>query len=419
MDILKSADAGEDLTILKASDIMNPNPITIDVNTPIFEAVKILINRHILRLPVIDKVRLVGILSRRDILQGISQETTESEDIVFITDAAKAFFSAKSPRDLLLVLVERIGSYFEAERCSVISVDEKRGIAVVHTTFENPEIKDLEIDLARYPEIMKVFTTGEPVVIRDAPKDPLMQPVLQWLKDIKSIMVFPIATKDAVHGTLYFRTRTKRELSKKDLKMADMLSTMAADALKAIVREKNLLARYKDSEKKVVIDDLTGLYNRRFFEIRLSEEFGMALRHNMPLACIMFDLDDFKKINDTLGHEEGDRVLWKFASSLKKSVRISDIVARYAGDEFMLLLPMADEEGAVKEAARIKSHIDRLDYGPSIGKLTVSIGVAGFPSPGVNKAEDLVKNADDAMYESKKNGRNRICVFKPSYISTK
>jgi diguanylate cyclase (GGDEF)-like protein len=358
LDILKAVEQGEDLSMLKASGIMTPLPITIDVDTPIYEVIKILISKNVLRLPVTQNGRLVGIIARRDILRGILQETSEAKDITFITDAAKALFSAETPRDVLMVLVERIGSYFDAERCSVISVDEKRNVAIVHTSYENPGMKDLEVDLSRYPEILKAFQTGKPLVLRDASNDPMMKTVLLWLKDIdfKSIMVFPIASRDEVLGTLYFRTRTKKDLSSKDLQVSKILASMAADALKAIVKEKTLLHQYKDSEKKVVIDDLTGLYNRRFFNVRLAEEFGMATRYGTPLSCIMFDLDNFKEINDTLGHDVGDKVLKRFADILKKSVRISDIVARYAGDEFLLLLPMSDAKGAIREAKRIKMY---------------------------------------------------------------
>jgi diguanylate cyclase (GGDEF)-like protein len=223
-------------------------------------------------------------------------------------------------------------------------------------------------------------------------------------------MVFPIISKDEVLGTLYFRTRTKRDFSRKDVKLMEILSEMAADALKTMTKEKRLIDMYKDSEKKVAIDDLTGLYNRRFFDRRLTEEFGISRRHATPLSCIMFDLDDFKGINDTLGHQVGDDVLKRFATALKHSVRISDIVARYAGDEFIMLLPMSDANGAMSEAERIKRVLDKLDYGSGIDKLSVSIGVACYPCPEVKKAEDLVKNADAAMYEAKNSGKNRINI---------
>jgi diguanylate cyclase (GGDEF)-like protein len=413
LDILKALDDGATLALLKASDIMSSNPLTVTIETPIYEVIKILITKHVLRLPVTNNGRLVGIISRRDILRGVLQEMSEAQDIDFISDAAKALFSAKTPRDVLMVLVERIGSYFDAERCSVISVDEKRNVATVHTSYEDPEMKELEIDLSKYPEILRAFQTGEHVLLRDAAKDPMMKTVLRWLKDIdlKSIMVCPISSKDEILGTLYFRTRTKYDLSNKDLQISKILSAMAADALKAIVKEKTLLHQYKDSEKKIAIDDLTGLYNRRFFNVRLSEEFGMSARHATPLACIMFDLDNFKEINDTLGHQAGDNVLKRFASTLKNSVRISDIVARYAGDEFVMLLPMSDTKGALREAERIKQILDDLDYGDGVGKLSVSIGVACYPCPGVKKPEDLIKNADAAMYKAKRTGKNRVSIY--------
>jgi diguanylate cyclase (GGDEF)-like protein len=412
LDILKSATEKTDFSSMKASDIMTETPLMVDIDTPVFDAMRILIGRNIHRLPVTSSGKLVGVLSRRDILRGFLTEAAESDDIMFITEATKALFSAKTHRGLLEVLVAKLGDYFEAERCSVISIDENQESAVVLSTYEDSSINNLEIDLSRYPEILKAFNTGEPVLLDDADKDPMMSSVRHWIKniDLKSIMVFPIISNDEVLGTLYFRTRTKRDFSHKDVKLMEILSEMAADALRAMTREKRLLDLYKDSEKKVVIDDLTGLYNRRFFDVRLSEEFGMSRRHATPLSCIMFDLDNFKQINDTLGHHVGDEVLKRFASILKNSVRISDIVARYAGDEFIMLLPMSDADGALREAERIKQVLDDMDYGDDVGDISVSIGVACYPCPKVKKAEDLVKNADSAMYIAKKSGKNQVVI---------
>jgi len=412
LDILKSATEKTDFRNMKAMDIMSEMPITVEIDTTVFEAIRTIVEHNIHRLPVTKGGKLIGILSRRDILRGFLTEAAESDDIAFITEATKALFSAKTHKDLLRVLVDKLGDYFEAERCSVISINEQDLSALVLSTYEGSARDNIEIDITKYPEILKAFKTGEPVLLDDADKDPMMKPVKKWIRNIKlkSIMVFPVISKDEVLGTLYFRTRTKRDFSHKDVKLMEILSEMAADALRSMSREKHLLDMYKNSEKKVAIDDLTGLYNRRFFDVRMAEEFGMASRHATPLACIMFDIDNFKDVNDRLGHHAGDKVLKTFATTLKKSVRISDIVARYAGDEFVMILPMSDARGAMREAERIKGMLDGLDYGRDVGKISISVGIACYPCPQVKSPEDLVKNADKAMYRSKAGGKGRVSL---------
>lgn len=413
-DLLRAVDGGKDLAATAASEVMTPGPETADEEDTLQEAMKAVV-RACGSVPVTRDGRLTGIISRSDVMRGLFEEEAETEELSFIPDTVKALIAAKSYDDVLRILINRMAGYFEANRCSVVSVEEQKGVATVLSTYEDADLRNLEIELARYPEIVQAYRTKRPVILTDAVNDPLMEPVRQYIEkiDLKSVLVFPIISNDKVLGTLYLRTHTRRQFSGREIRVAEVLAALTADALKAIQRETRLRKLYKDAEKKVVLDDLTSLYNRRFFTVRLAEEFNMSVRHGLPISCIMFDIDYFKRINDTMGHEEGDKVLKKFADCLKKSVRMSDIVARYAGDEFFLLLPMTDEKGALREAERIKGLLDRTQCGPSADGLTVSVGVIGFPCQGVKKPEDMVRNADRAMYEAKKAGRNRIMVYRP------
>lgn len=292
-------------------------------------------------------------------------------------------------------------------------MDETGKSALVLSTFEDPSLTNLSIDLNKYPEIREVCTTGKSVILRNAADSPLLKTARHWLKqiDIKDLIVFPILSRDKVVGTLHLRTQTKRPFTDREIKVAEMLASIAADAIRTISREENLETLYKDYEHKAVIDDLTGLYNRRFLTERLKEEFGLARRHGMPLTCILFDIDNFKDINDKFGHEKGDCVLKILADFLRITIRVSDVIVRYGGEEFLLLLPVTDEEGALREAERIRWALADLDCGLGDKKITVSMGVAALPFPGVKKPEDLIKNADSAMYEGKRSGRNCVIAF--------
>jgi diguanylate cyclase (GGDEF)-like protein len=167
----------------------------------------------------------------------------------------------------------------------------------------------------------------------------------------------------------------------------------------------------------LIYDAKTELYNFRYFTERMEEEFKRADRYNNYLSCIMLDLDRFKKINDTHGHPEGDRVLKGFATILTESARETDFVARYGGEEFAIILPQTDGHSARILAERIRKATEAMPFPLSRGqvRMTVSAGVATFPSNRrIRKASALVKHADDALYRAKQAGRNRTLLEKES-----
>jgi len=159
-------------------------------------------------------------------------------------------------------------------------------------------------------------------------------------------------------------------------------------------------------------DGLTDLYNHRMFQERLDQEVDRANRYARPLSLVMLDVDDFKIYNDTCGHPQGDLVLRDLAHLLCEVSRTSDIVARYGGDEFALILPETDRVSAKKIGRRLRKyvecHVFAGEAGLPRGTLTVSVGVATHTSSGTKA--DLVKSADGALYSAKRAGRNRVCV---------
>jgi diguanylate cyclase (GGDEF)-like protein/PAS domain S-box-containing protein len=157
-------------------------------------------------------------------------------------------------------------------------------------------------------------------------------------------------------------------------------------------------------------DPLTGLYNRRYLTETLDREIRRAVRAEQSLGVLMLDLDHFKKFNDTYGHDAGDTVLRETASFLTKSIRIEDIVCRFGGEEFVVILPTADLNAAHARAERIRSKLHELTvlhHGQSLGTITVSVGVAALPEHGTNPKE-LLEAADAALYRAKREGRDRV-----------
>ncbi len=182
-----------------------------------------------------------------------------------------------------------------------------------------------------------------------------------------------------------------------------------------------LMKKLSEARKKIkemaIMDELTKIYNRRYFFIKVQEEFQRAKRYGKPLCCIMIDVDYFKRINDTYGHSLGDMVLEQLAGILKSNCRAPDTVARYGGEEFIILLPEADREGSVATAEKIRILVEQAGISTEAGTpipITISLGAAHFSPAHLKKGNDyqqLIKAADAALYLAKLNGRNRVETF--------
>jgi two-component system, cell cycle response regulator len=193
----------------------------------------------------------------------------------------------------------------------------------------------------------------------------------------------------------------------------DLLRLVVARTLHA----QRLAARAKQVdlyEKLAQTDGLTELNNYRFFQQRLSIELNRAQRFSRPLSLIMLDLDDFKAYNDIYGHQIGDQALRKLARLLQRSSRSYDLVARYGGDEFVIILPETTKKLAAEVAERIRGAVERAAIegeGPALdGHFTASLGVASFPEDATDKGE-LIRKADLALYHAKTCGRNRVSRY--------
>jgi diguanylate cyclase (GGDEF)-like protein len=178
-------------------------------------------------------------------------------------------------------------------------------------------------------------------------------------------------------------------------------------------RERQLLEANERLRHMSQTDALTGLDNRRYLEERIDEMFEHARRLNEPFACVMCDLDRFKSVNDTYGHQAGDAVLKQFARILRHEVREIDRVGRYGGEEFMLLLPGTVLDAAVTFAERVRKEVEGHTFtfdGTQICR-TASFGVSAWPHPRIGNCDVLVRAADDALYVAKETGRNRVIRF--------
>lgn len=190
---------------------------------------------------------------------------------------------------------------------------------------------------------------------------------------------------------------------------------------KVLLRIKSLQDRLKNRirvlEKLSIVDNLTGLYNKKYLFELLRREFQRSERHGMVISCLMMDIDHFKEVNDSYGHQIGDRVLREIGAVLTEVVRGYDFAARYGGDEFTIILPQQKANNGTKSVAErvraaVESHafLDSRQTTKGGIKITVSVGAATFPGRVINSYEDLVNQADQALYDAKKKGRNCVVI---------
>lgn len=174
------------------------------------------------------------------------------------------------------------------------------------------------------------------------------------------------------------------------------------------LREKNALL-----EKLSVTDELTGLYNRRYFYDHINMHIALAKRHNYHIGCLLIDIDHFKNINDTYGHDVGDKVLKGLAALMKGKMRDGEILARFGGEEFIICLCRADEKGAISAAERMRKAVEdaNIEGTNSPIKTTISIGIAIYPDKNLKNSDEIIKMADEALYHAKRSGRNKVVVY--------
>jgi diguanylate cyclase (GGDEF)-like protein len=170
---------------------------------------------------------------------------------------------------------------------------------------------------------------------------------------------------------------------------------------------------YETTERLSRTDGLTLLYNHRFFQERIREEFKRSDRFRQTLALLMIDVDDFKRINDTFGHQAGDRVLRRIARVLRESLRAVDVAARYGGDEFAIILPDTDLREASEVAERLRRSVEKHPFfvGGTSVTLTLSLGAAARLPQSPVLSEELIKMADHALFQAKTGGRNTVATY--------
>ncbi|MFH0933234.1 MAG: diguanylate cyclase [Nitrospirota bacterium] len=341
----------------------------------------------------------------------------ENKDLEALIELTHLITSTLDPRKALYLIVKKLSEIIHVTRCSMISIDAKdKRYANVVSTFEDPNITNIRLDLQKYPEIRKALSLKRSVLVKDARKDPVMNEVRNIIEPmgIRSIMVLPVIFHDEVIGTLLLNiAKAERTFTERERKLCAAIASASANTLYNAFLYDKIEREKRDLERLAITDYLTGIYNVRYFYNRLDEEFSRSERHRIPLCCMMFDIDNFKNINDTYGHRVGDIILREFAQLVREHTRKSDVFARYGGEEFIMLLPQTSLAGSVAEAERLSKIIRKCQfYALKNGeRITVSVGIACSSDTRIKNPDNLITFADDALFTAKKKGRDQIAIY--------
>ncbi len=217
-----------------------------------------------------------------------------------------------------------------------------------------------------------------------------------------SRMSIPLISFGQTLGVLTLHSSKPHAFREDELQSLESVADICATS----IQNANYLERVK---QLAYLDGLTGIFNRRFFELRINEEIERARRYQFSMAVVMADIDQFKKLNDEFGHLLGDEVLRQVSSLFHQQLRKMDVVCRYGGEEFSVLLTQTNAQHAVGVAEKLRRVVEMWQFPGVPRTVTISAGVAAFPDHGVTR-DELVRAADIALYAAKQAGRNRVCL---------
>lgn len=348
----------------------------------------------------------------RELNRARAEARSRSEMIEILREIA----SSLSPDEIYQVLVRRVAQGLGISRCSILLRGPDPETATVVAAFENPMLRNLRVDLRRYPEIQQAFNTADVVLSDSIASDPLFAQTRQeWQQqghdvETTSALAIPFSVRGEQVGVFYLRTSGHDAvLNQLDVQFAAQVIKSAVTTIEKAYEMQAAVEGQKQLRELAETDPLTGLFNRRALEARLTRELGQAQKYSTVLSCLMIDVDHFKNTNDTLGHQMGDAILAQLAGLLKREQRAIDVVARFGGEEFCVLLPLTGSAGARLLADRVLRRVASHGFGQPDRAVvvTVSIGVATFPDDRVTDGASLLRLADQNLLKAKADGRNR------------
>jgi diguanylate cyclase (GGDEF)-like protein len=312
----------------------------------------------------------------------------------------KVFGSDKSLSVTLSNISELVTELSGADACSIMLADSERKLLLGKAAYGLLRADFSEVSF-RYGEGIAgwVAQNSLSALVTDVTKDERYKTLTDSASKIRSLAAVPMVSRDTVVGVVTITAAKPNVFTSSSVDLLQLIAnTMAMDI-------ENIRLR-----RLSVTDKLTGAYNREFLSTQLPALMQEAQQERKPLSIAMFDVDHFKRVNDTHGHDTGDKVLTEIAHRLREANRAGDMLVRYGGEEFLLLLPSASVESAAEIANRVRVQLqDRvIEVGDLKLDIRISAGVAEYRHP--ESPSDLFRRADAALYSAKDGGRNRVEV---------
>jgi diguanylate cyclase (GGDEF)-like protein len=344
--------------------------------------------------------------ARQQLEQYANYLEKRQSELKLINSVSGAAASTLNLETMLQTVVELVAQGLSAQRCSIAIANEEQTvveIAAEQRSDGHPPAVGLRLPIDRHSALAEIFTRRRSLVSADMPSDPRFAASRTQLAEqgLRSAIIVPLIIDARVVGTLSVNAAgNDGHLNAEDVAVLETVANQVALG----VRNAKLYGRARDRANE---DSLTGLANHRHLQERLDNEIARARRAGQPLSIVLFDLNNFKMFNDNYGHQAGDEVLRVIASTLTLCLRSTDVAGRYGGDEFLVILPQADEPGARLLLARVNRKIDeqsRAGFPPA--PIEMSAGIAVFPRDGDSKAA-LIAFADQNMYAQKRDAGQR------------
>lgn len=341
------------------------------------------------------------------------RETLRSRDLLF--DIFQEVSAALRAEEIFQTLVRRVGQALGLAHCSFVLTSPGEAFGRVVAVYENPSVRDLRVELSRYPEIEEALRTERPVIIHNVMEHPLFAQIRErWAAqslevNVRSALALPVFVQGTAAGVFFLRTgEGDPELTTRDVALAD---TIAQAAAKVLENEDRRAAIYRRQVNAGALDQLTGVASLDALDRRLKDEFERARRYRLRFSLAVLDIDRFRDVNEKFGNAAGDRVLADLGHLLQRELRAPDFVARYGGDEFALVLPETDARGARNFVQRLRSLIAKHAFPDMVGAVpAISAGIVAYPHPEILRAEDLFPLAESALAAAKGGATDRIAL---------
>ena len=313
--------------------------------------------------------------------------------------------SSLDQREVFVRVTEMLKEIVDYDAMDIRLLDEAtRELVCIYSRDQNAELNEqfrISIDegLAGW-----VVRHDEAQLVNDMTRDPRGVHIPGTGENVpQATIVVPLRVQGTVTGALCLDRFQGRTFAEEDVEPVTLFANLAAIAIQNA-------RTYEEMQRQAISDGLTGIHNYKHFHESLRAEVSRAGRYGENFCLLMMDLDHFKAVNDTIGHQKGDEVLRAVAAVLRSCSRESDYLARYGGEEFTMILPRTTLEEATTLAERIRDSVGRLDPGDPGLHVTMSIGVSAFPES-AQDADGVLGAADAALLRAKSGGRNRVCLF--------